>query len=308
MYESISSIVVSVTLSLVQEMGRSLPSSPADHRRDGVRTVLRIVVPALLLPAAAGAQTLRYEAGHEPATYRRAQTDRVVQTVAGQQQRIDIESFWRFTVETTAADDGLVVRIVHDSLGLSSVPAGADSLDFSALIGEPVIARMDRRGEVREVTLPDPLPPAAGRLDLATAYRTFFPVLPEGRLEAGDAWADTVRVSHEQNGVDIAVTRIDRYTARGLEEVAGRRAARVDYVASFVLEGRGSQNGAEVVLTGTGGGEGTWWFDPGAGVYLGGDERSRMRMEAFVAAGPGRNLLIPIVQERTESIELVAGP
>ena len=47
-----------------------------------------------------------------------------------------------------------------------------------------------------------------------------------------------------------------------------------------------------------------FYFRPDPGLYLGGTERSEVKMDAFVVAGT-QNLLIPIVQQREETIELV---
>lgn len=258
----------------------------------------------VLAATPATAQTLRYEPA-PGATYERVQRDRVSQTVDGGEQTAEIESFWRFTAVFEPEEDGVAVEVVHDSIAIESDPPQRAPDDFSPLYGQPVRVEMTPRGEVRRVALPDSLPPVARRLDLGNVYRSFFPTLPRGPALPGEAWSDTTRVESNQNGLDLAVTRIDRYVARGDTALGGEGAVRIDYETDLVLEGRGRQRETAVSLTGTGSGGGTFWFRPDPGLYLGGSESTEMRMAAFVASDDGSTMLIPILQTRTETIRRI---
>ena len=250
------------------------------------------------------AQTLRY--GAEPGTthtYVRTQRDHVTQTVNGAEQTADVNSYWRFDAMMNDSEGGgRSVEIVHDSLSIQTAPQ-ADS-DFSALYGKPVTVKMDDRGAVTEVLLPDSIPPAAARLDLASTYRGFYPVLPVEPVSEGGGWTDTMSLKTNQNGLDMTIQRINHYTARGNAEYAGHTALQVDFTSEVAIEGSGSQQGADISLSGTGTGTGSFYFLADPGVYLGGTETGEMKMDAFVVAG-GQNLVIPIVQQREETIELV---
>lgn len=262
-----------------------------------------LVALGVLAASSATAQTLRYAADAEgPHRYLRTQKDHVVQTVNGAEQVSDIESYWRFATTLESAADGLVVSVVHDSVAIQA--PGAAAQDFSALYDTAVEIRMNDRGEVEAVAVPDSLPEPLGRLDLRTTYGAFYPVLPAGQATAGTTWADTTEVTTNQNGLDVTVLRVNAYTVAGEEAVDGREAVRVDVESTFEIEGSGSQGGAEISLSGTGEGSGRFYVQPDPGVYLGGTETAEMTMDAFVAAG-GQNLLIPIVQTREETIEYV---
>lgn len=254
-------------------------------------------------PDTATAQTLRYSA--EPGTthtYVRTQQDHVTQTVNGAEQKADVKSYWRFGTTISSTDGGgRTVEVVHDSLSIESVPQ-TDS-DFSAIYGKPVRIVMDERGTVTEVVLPDSIPDSASRLDLASTYRGFYPVLPVEPVAEGGTWSDTVNVKTNQNGLDMTIQRVNHYIARGSAEYASQTALQIDYTAEVSLEGSGSQQGADISLSGEGTGSGSFYFLPDPGLYLGGTETSEVKMDAFVVAG-GQNLVIPIVQQREETIEL----
>jgi hypothetical protein len=252
----------------------------------------------------ATAQTLRY--GAESGTthrYVRTQQDHVTQTVNGAEQKAEVKSFWRFGTTMNGADDGgRTVEVVHDSLTIETTPQAAS--DFTALYGKPIRIVMDERGSVTEVVLPDSIPESAARLDLTATYRGFYPVLPADPVEEGETWSDTMNVKTKQSGLDMTIQRVNHYTAKGSSEYAGRDALQVDYTTELSIEGSGTQQGADISLSGQGTGSGSFYFEPDPGLYLGGTETSEVKMDAFVVAG-GQNLLIPIVQQREETIELV---
>ena len=254
-------------------------------------TALRAVAPA-------HGQMLRY-GGHpgESRAYARIQSDHVTQTVNGTDQTMDLESYWRFsTTVREVGEESVTLAIVHDSIAITGMPE--EEPDFSDLYGKPVTVVMGRRGDVRTVTPPEGAQ-RIERLDLETTYRTFFPTLPPDPAEPGTAWADTLVLNTSQNGLDIRVERINRYH---VEKRSRSGPVDVGYTLSLRLEGAGRQQGTEVSLTGLGSGEGRFRFDPESGRYLGSEETSDVRMDAFVAA-EGQSLLIPIVHRRTERVE-----
>lgn len=252
----------------------------------------------------ATAQELRYAI--EPGathTYVRTQQDHVTQTVNGAEQKAEVKSYWRFgTTMNEAEGGGRTVEVVHDSLTIETTPQAA--MDFSAIYGKPVRIVMDERGTVTEVVLPDSIPDAAGRLDLAATYRGFYPVLPVNPVKEGETWSDTMSVKTTQSGLDMTIRRVNHYTARGTAQYADRDGLKVDYTSEVSIEGSGTQQGADISLSGQGTGTGSFYFQPDPGLYLGGTETSEVKMDAFVVAGD-QNLLIPIVQQREETIELV---
>lgn len=270
--------------------------------------VLSTVVLAIVLVGGseAAAQALRYEGEPGDAhVYTRTQQDHVIQTVNGVENETDVESFWRFSATVVnAADDGMIVRVVHDSIDIATTPALPDKPDFSSVYGQPVEVSLTDRGRVREVNVPDSLPEIAARLDFESAYRSFYPLLPVGDVTPGTSWADTTTVDTNQNGLDLSVTRVNTYTAGEMGSYAGRDARRIDFASEVTLEGGGVQGGNEIALSGTGSGGGTYWIQPDEGLFLGGEENGEVRMDAFVTA-QGQNLLIPIVQSREETITLV---
>ncbi|MBA3583596.1 MAG: hypothetical protein H0W36_03540 [Gemmatimonadetes bacterium] len=269
-------------------------------------SIERVLFLCLMLawPSSGFSQTLRY-GGDSGAShvYERTQEDHVRQTVNGQEQNVDIQSYWRLTTHVReATPDAVTFEIVHDSISVVGSPSG--DANFSAVYGRSVVLVIGHRGEVRGITVPESLPATAVRLDLETAYRTFFPVLPAQDVKPGVSWSDTLALESNQNGLDLTVRRVNVYTAGGPTEYGERDALQVDYTTTLEMEGSGSQQGAEVSLSGNGSGTGSFFFESDAGLYLGGNESTDVKMDAFIVAG-GQNLLIPIVTNRTERVTLI---
>jgi hypothetical protein len=255
-----------------------------------------------LLASTADAQVLRYSgAPGTTRTYVREQRDHVVQTVNGRPTVTDIRSTWRLRTRVAAETaDAITIGIVHDSLAITGAPSIGD-LEIEALRRTPIEIVLTRRGAVRELEVPASLPPVTARLDLETSYRSFFPRLPEEPAVEGLAWSDTTRTLARQNGLDLQVVRVNRYTSKGWAISGEIRVIRVDYESDSTLEGNGEQEDAGIVLSGKGRSTGVFYFDPEAGAYVGGGESSTMRMVALVDA-QGQRIVIPIEQNRTETI------
>jgi hypothetical protein len=268
----------------------------------GLPVVVFSVVSLSVLAPTASAQVLRY--GGAPGTtrtYVREQRDHVVQTVDGRPTVTDIQSYWRLRTRVAAeTTDDLTIGIVHDSLAITRAPSIGD-LGIEALGRTPIEIVLTRRGAVRELEVPAELTPLTSRLDLETTYRSFFPRLPETAAVDGLVWSDTTRVATRQNGLDLQVVRVNRYTSKGWAISGENRVIRVAYESDLTIEGSGQQQEAAVALSGSGLATGAFDFDPRAGVYVGGGESSTMKMVAIVTS-QGQNLVIPIEQNRTETI------
>jgi hypothetical protein len=264
--------------------------------------LLTSIVLLSVIASTAGAQVLRYAGSPGTTrTYVREQRDQVVQTVDGRQTVTDLRSYWRLRTQVARESaETLTIAIVHDSLAITGA-SSIDDLGIDALRGTPIEIVLTRRGAVRELEVPATLPPVTARLDLESTYRSFFPRLPEEAAVEGHAWSDTTRVTAHQNGLELRVVRVNRYTSKGWASTGSEDVVRVDYEAALAIEGSGEQREAVIVLSGQGRSTGAFYFDPRAGVYVGSGETTEMRMVALVTA-QSQSLVIPIVQNRTETI------
>ncbi len=260
-----------------------------------------------LTPEHAAGQVLRYGgAAGTVRGYTREQTDRVLQTVNARQLLTEIQSGARLRAIVSASTaEGIIWTIEHDSLAVveNGTPA---TPDLSALVGIPTVVEMDHRGTVGNVRVPDSLPDAAARFDLAATYRFFFPRLPEGEAPAGAVWSDTTTATAVQGGLELRVHRVNRYRSQGWATQGVRRVVRVDYETELLIEGSGEQEAAGIVLSGSGDGTGGFSFDPEAGAFVAGGETIEMRMVAMVTA-QGQNILVPIQQNRSVTVSPIEG-
>ena len=143
------------------------------------------------------------------------------------------------------------------------------------------------------------------RLDLENTYRAFFPVLPVDPIDSiSGAWSDTTLYDMNQSGIRMNIQRINNYIAQGQETYEGWEALRIDYTSEVWIDGDGTQQASSISLSGMGTGQGSFYFFPERGLFLGGEETSQISMQAFVARN-GQNEVIPIDQRREEIIKLM---
>lgn len=265
---------------------------------------------ALLLPAAAGAQS---------AEYRRSPADTLrYHEVSGS------------TAELTTPNGVIPIRNRHDarvavtfgagdtarawfealSIGATS-PDGERAPDTAPLLHRPYVLRFDARG--RTETLAVPAIPATfeGVTDLTHEFNDFFVALPTTPLRVGATWTDTVRKEMTNaRGRTLKTTRIGRYTVRRDSTVAGVRVLVVDARMQNRLEaagpaGQGSPLQVSSVQEGTE--EGTFYFAPETGRMVGRRRAGTLAGAITFTGGPQ-----PVTFQQTHRyesrIDLVAGP
>lgn len=240
----------------------------------------------------------RFSYGPFTAQYQISSHTHVEQEIQGQAQTSDVDLVYFLSVAT--ADEEGVTRL---TMTLDSVPelsgpmtspsAGADAA------GATFTGILSPRGEILDFQISD----SANALvrQLKNGLSRFFPRVPLGGVEAGQAWADSVEISSESGGLDILVEAAAQFQANDWGDRYGIRALSVGSSTDYALSGGGSQGGSEITIDGTGVSHGGFYLG-GDGRFLGGTSADTAHMSAFVVA---MGVDIPILQIRFDTVAVV---
>lgn len=240
----------------------------------------------------------RFSYGPFTAQYQISSHTRVEQEIQGQLQVSDFGLVYFLSVR--AADEEGVTRL---TMTLDSVPqlsgpiippsAGADAA------GTTFTGILSPRGEILDFqasnttnTLVQQLRPGLSR---------FFPRIPLGGVEAGQAWTDSVENSSESGGLDILVEATAQLQAHDWGDRNGVRALSTSSDTDYALSGGGMQGGSEITIDGTGVSHGGFFLGAD-GRFLGGASADTAHMSAFVVA---MGMDIPILQIRFDTVAVV---
>ena len=165
--------------------------------------------------------------------------------------------------------------------------------------GRRLSGRVSTRGLVHAFD-----PDSAGVPDISAAYRNFLPHLPAQPLATGVSWTDTLRTPFTQAGIQGTTVTIIASKVLGDTTFGGQKAWRVERTGTLSMSGTGNQDGADLILSGSGTATGVSYIAEN-GVYLGARSEQELALNVEV---PAASMTIPIKQTTVTRIERIAGP
>ncbi len=122
-------------------------------------------------------------------------------------------------------------------------------------------------------------------------------------MKVGESWKTSEVDTVKQSGLDIIVNMEITNTFSGVETIDGVECSKIISKIAGMLEGSGSQMGAEVYFEGDTDGTSTWYFTFKEGRLL--KSETEMLMEGTATVSGAQNMTIPITQETKVSLKSV---
>ncbi|MFN2431773.1 MAG: hypothetical protein ABR599_02970 [Gemmatimonadota bacterium] len=264
-----------------------------------------VAVAALLLPLPLAAQTLRYGGDEgDSSRYRLSNSARIRQEFQGTATDLTVTSFSLLDlVLQRATEDTLTYGVTLDSLSLSFEGADVPPPDLRPVTDRRMTLKVSPRGQVYAFDLPPDMPQAPPGIDLKQMVSHFFPRLPEGRAPAGTQWTDPLTLPVSQQGIQSDVRVVTTYTSRGEARTPEGEFVAVDYGTETTLHGEGEQQGAPLVLDGTGRGTGTILFAEDGERFWSSKGTQTLDLQVEISPAGQAPVRIPVKQEVTAEIQ-----
>ncbi len=132
----------------------------------------------------------------------------------------------------------------------------------------------------------------AGRQDMVRIH-----LLPEKPVKIGDTWTTTKPDTVEAMGGKVVTVSTGNFTLLSREKNHGIECLKISYTGKLTLNGKGSMNGADFFVEGTGTTSGTFFADIATGLPVW--EDSKYDIESTVALTGATNMTIPSSQSVT---------
>lgn len=257
------------------------------------------IVIALVMTVSGSAQyKLEYKSsGSTPLHYTAHTTLETVQTMMGQETKINVVSDQFLTVSSVKADSVLIFSTVIDSgQNLAIMPNGDTSRTVSPATGKTKETRIRVNGEELSTRWVDTAF-ANSQAGQMRDFGSFFFKLPSANVDTGETWnqekTDTVGVPGGQGKI-VVNTNTD-YKLVGKESVGGVSCAKIEFSGKVGMKGSASIQGMNLAIDGSGTITGTTLFDYTAGKVM---KVSGASSQDFVMATAGENAMtIPISQK-----------
>jgi hypothetical protein len=211
-----------------------------------------------------------------------------------------------FTLRAKGRKEGnLLLGVTIDDMSMTiTSPRGDMSPDMTSLAGKTFDMVLSPLGQEVDVSGAEALTykMATGTRNLATTFKLFFPDLPEKPLKVGDVWPSSGGAEEKTGAVDLRLAFQNVNHFEGLETVDGIECARIRSEVTATITGSGSQQGMDMVFSGTGQGTDLWYFAVKDGIYVKSTGDLKMDMSITVSA---MGMTIPVTTTRKGTVQLV---
>jgi hypothetical protein len=262
------------------------------------KRIASLIVAALAVGAPLSAQTMPYGPG--TFHYRIVAENQVKQEVMGQTQ--DIKSVVTQSVTLTISPGSagaLNFSVSLDSVSVDSTMTGASAAQqqLETMLGKSVSGTVSPSGEVLTFQSPDTLD-VAGSAQWSQ-FRQLFVRMPAGG-EKGSAITDTTNNTFSAQGLEVHQSVVVTSTLAADTVISGKKAWRLERAGSLAVNGKGEQQGNEMVMDGHG------TINGSALIAENGLLRSTSTNDAQLTVElPAMSMSIPITQTSKSTIERV---
>jgi hypothetical protein len=141
-----------------------------------------------------------------------------------------------------------------------------------------------------------------GTRSVASGFKIFFPDLPARPVKIGDSWPSSFSIEEKAGAMTIRFEGQSVNTLEGFEAVDGMACARIAAKLTGSISGSGSQQGADVLFSGTLKGTDVWHFAPKEGLFVRSTSDSVTEMTVSVTGA--QTMTIPTTQTRKGEVKL----
>ncbi len=248
---------------------------------------------------------LEYKAsGSTPLHYKAHTNLEIVETMMGQEQKMNVMSDQFLSVTSMKLDTILIFSTTIDSGGnVAIMPTGDTNRTVSPAIGKIKETRIRPNGEELSTKWIDTAF-ANSQSGQVRDFGSFFFKLPSADVDTGAAWTqdkiDTVGTPGAQG--KVVVNTSTNYKLVGKEDVHGVSCAKIEFIGKLSLKGSASVQGMNLAIDGTGTITGTAFFDFSAGKV---EKISGTSSQDIVMATAGDNpMTIPMSQKTNYELSI----
>lgn len=243
-------------------------------------------------------QVLKYETWGE--THQEAD-------VMGQTIETDISSSNAFTVQSEGqVENGYRLAITIDDMSLKvQATTGELEPDMDTVIGKSFSMVFSELGKEVELIGADAIEydlGPEGTRNIASGFQDVFPNLADRPVKIGDTWSDESTITDKSESGDTIVYFSGTNTLVGFETVDGMECVKITSEGTGTIEGKGEQQGMELITTGEIKGTATWYFAYKEGIFV--KQMNEGTVEGTIDV-PSQGIQIAYTRESSSEIHLI---
>ena len=222
----------------------------------------------------------------------------ITQEMMGQEMHIstDAKITSRLFVDDILSDGTMILMASLDSARAKVKSPMMDStLVLRDLLGKRTRVSITPLGVVTKRETIDTVKLQMRLRAFASRDYTTLQRLPDKPVAVGDKWSSTVQDSAQTDELKTATSAAMEYTMVGSEVKLGRECLKIAFTGTISTTASGKSMGMEMFTEGSGKVNGTFFFDPAAGVSVA--EEAALEQELTTALTGQQNMTIPSSQK-----------
>jgi hypothetical protein len=229
--------------------------------------------------------------------YKDITTGDMTQEMMGKEMKMKNESnaVIRIVVDDVTKDGEATLLVSADSLSVfSSTPMGDTTMIMNDMIGKRTKIILLSSGKIEKRETIDSIKMMGRAAGAAQREGIKFAQLSDKPVKIGETWTSSTQDTVNQMGGKIVVTGNHEYTLVGKEKKDGSDCLKITFTGNTTTEGKASVQGMEFFIDGSGKVNGTFFFNPKAGLLV--YEESNSDSEINMATTGEQSMIIPITQ------------
>jgi hypothetical protein len=227
--------------------------------------------------------------------------------VMGQTIEADISASSAFTLQYKGQkENDHLLTITIDEMGLKIQSSqGELEPDMSDVIGKSFDMVLSPRGKEVELIGADAIEydlGPEGTRNISSGFQDIFPNLVDRPVKVGDTWPDESTITEESETSEAIIHFTGTNTLVGFETIDGMECVKITSEGTGTIEGKGQQQGMELVTTAEMKGTGTWFFAYKEGIFV--KQINEGTVEGVIDV-PSQGVQIPFTREMSSEIKLV---
>jgi hypothetical protein len=228
--------------------------------------------------------------------------------IMGQSVDVEINSASVFSAKSKGLKgDNHQLGITIDSMSTDIISMqGELSPDMSTVIGKSFDMTLSPLGKELELSGAESIKydlGAEGKRSISSDFQAVFPDLADRPVKIGDTWTstDTITEKSENNESIIHLESVN--TLKGFETVDGMECVKITVELTGTSEGKGEQQGMDLISEAEVKGTATWYFAYKEGIFV--KMISTVSSEGTITVSGPQNMSIPMTLEMKGEVKLV---
>jgi hypothetical protein len=228
--------------------------------------------------------------------------------IRGQSMKVESRETTEFTIKSKGQkEDNHQLEVIIDSMNISiNTPRGEISPDMSPVWDKNFDMILSPLGRELDLSGADSIQyelRSGQKRGIGSGFQTIFPNLPGRFIKIGDTWTTKDTITEESGEGELRISLESVNKLEGLETINGLECAKITAVFTGTLDGKGEEQGAELITKADVEGTETWYFAYKKGVFVKAINNGTAK-GTVTGSGP-QQISIPLTREFQYDIKLI---